>query len=318
MSKTLWAYNDPKSWGKQFVMAAGRLGYNAELFDRYTQVPDNQMCFVRMDQQGRERELSKRVAAKLFEKGCYCIPNAKEAVWYDDKIAQYPALKRWLPDTEIYDHYGLATSNIGNLGYPFISKSRDGSASKAVRLIHNEAQAHAEAKQAFSVQGFPSVYDRVQRGYVYWQRFIPGNETDMRIVKCGSNYFGLERKNRDDLPFASGSGKSRPIASIYDNPKAIAAFDLAHYISEELGTSWMAYDFVFDGVHPKLLELSSSWTPYSYRHCPVFKRDMTLGSPHWHRAEKDRYYGAPPYTGAYMFEMAVEHLVRIGNVATHD
>jgi len=285
----LYAHDDPSGWGKQFVMAAGKLGHEAKLFSRASEVPDGARAFVRLDQKRDQRLMSKELVAALSDAGVITLPTRQEAYWYDDKAAQIEALHAWLPDTYFELDKQRALELARSLAFPIISKSIDGSSSKAVRLLNDAIEAAEEIGAVFGA-GIPSVYDRVQRGYIYWQRFLPDNPCDYRVCICGGYVFGLVRNNRPDKPFASGSGDNYPLTMA--NERECEAVALAIEIAGALKTRWMAFDIVFDGDTPQVLEISSSWTPQSYARCPAFPQS-----------------GGEVRTGAHMFEMAVEALL---------
>jgi glutathione synthase/RimK-type ligase-like ATP-grasp enzyme len=309
----LYAHNDVKLWGAQFKMAAGRAGIPCELFQHADEVPEGARAFVRLDQQAEQRELSKRILETLHQRdrGIMTLPRRVEGIWYDDKVAQFNVLAKWLPDTHIIGDPGFARATLerGQLRFPFISKAAEGSASKAVRLIKNKDQAEIEIQRIFYGEGMPSVYDRRQKGYVYWQQFMQGNVCDYRIVVMGNYIMGLVRWNRNDRPFASGSGKHEAVTD-FENEDARRAAALCLKISRVLNTKWMAYDVVFDPdtKEPKVLEMSSSWTPHSYSMCPLFVSypdQWGLDEPHIRPASN---YVDTFSRGGAMFDIAVQVL----------
>lgn len=302
----LYAFDDPKFWGKQFKMAAARLGRDCTLFRDPREVPPRSRAFVRLDQEADQRQQSKGMVSALHARSVTTLPTAAEALWYDDKVLQYPMLRDWLPPTAIVRKAEDAPTILRGVDFPFISKAADSSASKAVRLVNNPHEAQIEIIRAFG-DGIPSAYGRIQQGYLYWQKFMPNNSCDYRIVVMHNKVMGLIRFNRKDpaRPFASGSGDHAPIMDFTDDLsyKAARICLIASYI---LKTNWMAYDVVFGPAgEPFILEMSSSWTPYSYTHCPLFT-----------------YVDADPFTndfifsktydnGGHMFECAVEALLEL-------
>lgn len=287
--QVVYAHNDPKQWGARFKEAASELGVDCILFDKADEVPEGAKAFVRLDQTAEQRGLSKSLVADLFQRGVKTLPNLQEAIWYDSKIEQVQTFGKYLPDTFLTFDRHKAYKAAANTQYPFISKSTDGSASKGVRLIKSWDDADKEILSVFDDPdgldlGF---YGRKQKGYVYWQKFVENNPHDYRIVICNNYIFGLVRWNRKDKPFASGSGKHEPIIEI--TGRAEKAMDFCIKIALELELKWMAFDVVFDGDEPKLLEVSSSWTPSGYVDCPVW----------------DFGYFPQEMTGKDMFKMAV-------------
>jgi len=152
-----------------------------------------------------------------------------------------------------------------------VSKSIDGSASSGVRLLHDANEARLELRQAFSSAGIPTVYDRRQRGYVYWQDFVPGQTCDYRVCVVGAYVYGLVREVRPGDFRASGSGVFKPLDLTDERQRAAAALGVE--IANALRTEWMAFDIVFaaDG-RPLVLEMSSAWTMKAYANSPCFTR----------------------------------------------
>jgi glutathione synthase/RimK-type ligase-like ATP-grasp enzyme len=291
----LWAYNDPKGWGKAFQIEAKSAGHRGWLFDRADAVVDGEVAFVRLDQQGAQRDISRNIGLRLGERGITTLPTMQETRWYDDKLAQYEALNRWLPETWISATREDAEERLEYInalidGFPFISKAAEGSGSYNVRLIKNIDEAWAEIVTAFA-SGIPLKYGRIQQGYVYWQRLVAENPVDYRVVIVGEHSYGLVRKNKPGTVFASGSGINYPIT--LKDEREIMAMKLGREIADEIKTQWLAFDFVFDGGQPKVLELSSAWTMASYKTCQCFDRNLKPTA----------------YKGADSFKLAVDIMV---------
>ena len=196
------------------------------------------------------------------------IPSYRDSLLYDDKRLQAKVLAPWMPKTHVITDEAFRP----DMAYPFVSKSARGSASKNVRLVATPAQAEFERAAAFGSSGLRAV-NEVQHGYLIWQEFIPGNDHDVRVCVCGDNLFGLIRGNRDEVPFASGSGRLTVIQGMRD-PSVRAAFLCAIGIASKIGTRWACFDFVFrDGI-PYVLEISFSWTEAAYNLCPCFGLDF--------------------------------------------
>lgn len=266
----LRAYRDPKGWGTEFAKAATERGHFCSLFSTARVTPHG-LAFVRLDQQGRQRETSKRIVADLNRAGVRTLPTAREAIWYDDKGAQMEALGRWMPHTVMFRDRKAATEYAATACYPIVSKSIDGAGSKGVRLLANKGAALAEIRSVFSPRGIPSVYHRRQAGYVYWQEFVAGNPRDYRVCVVGGYFYGLVRENAPGSFKASGSGVFRTLELA--DERELAAARLAVEIADALQTQWMAFDIVFDGDAPLVLEMSSAWTMSAYASARCFTRD---------------------------------------------
>jgi glutathione synthase/RimK-type ligase-like ATP-grasp enzyme len=267
----LRAYRDPKGWGQRFAKAAQEKGRFVSLFTRPRMIPTG-AAFVRLDQQGPQRDISRRVVADLNRQGVRTLPTAREALWYDDKGAQLEALERWMPRTVYFRSEPAARLWLTTSArFPLVSKSIDGSGSKGVRILRSAREARLELARAFTAPGIPSVYDRWQLGYVYWQDFIPDQPCDYRVCVVGPYLYGLVRSVRPGDFRASGSGLFRNITLADERERAACA--LAAEIAAALPTEWMAFDIVFDGDRPVVLEMSSAWTMRAYETAPCFMRN---------------------------------------------
>lgn len=255
-------FRDSMGWYEKVSVAAMRRGH--EIADHQ---PDVAFARLVTFEPWRHRGLGFLRTAR--DKGIPTLPEPANLGWYDDKLAQAELLKRWLPETVIVRAGDPMPAPPG--GYPFISKASTGAASRNVRLVQTEAQARAEYESAILGGGIRILPEGLQQGYLYWQRFIPHNLGDIRVIVMGDESFGLYRGNRDDAPFASGSGRTQIIREIEDECTA-AAFRMAHEISLALGTRWQGYDFVFEGDTCYCLEATCSWTDSGYIGCPTFDR----------------------------------------------
>ena len=83
-----------------------------------------------------------------------------------------------------------------------------------------------------------------EKGYVYFQDFVPGNEYDTRLVVIGDRCFGVRRYCRKGDFRASGSG-----IKVYD-PELIdkKCIQIAFEVANKLNTQSVALDFILDGL----------------------------------------------------------------------
>ena len=258
-----FAYHDDKTkWGRTVAQVAESRGHTIDQRD-----PD--VAFVRLLTFEPERTFGFSAISRFRERQIPVFPGGWE--WYDNKLEQYPLLKEWLPETTIF-WCNPAESAVNEMEFPIVSKAHTGAQSRNVRLLRSIEEAQIEAHRAFSC-GIPLKPNGWQKNYLYWQKFIPGNEGDIRVCVAGAYSFGLLRGNRDDLPFASGSGRLQPILDMQEH-RIRRAFELAHVISNSLGVRWQAYDFVFDPEDRiYCLEASSAWNEKAYNECPLFHRE---------------------------------------------
>jgi len=201
---------------------------------------------------------------------------------------------------------------ISRADFPKVFKLRGGAASANVRLVKNRKQARAICRQAFGkgfkpVSGYfsdfraktrrvkktsdlieklkrlPQSLSRIytanmfmnrEKGYLYFQDFVPGNEYDTRIVVIGDKALGLVRHTRKNDFRASGSGAIEYKRESIDERCVLSAFRL----SEKLQTQSLACDFVFNEDKVQLLEISYAYSPRAYDKCVGFwDREMN-----WH------------------------------------
>jgi len=310
----LWAYQDPKHWGKMLADACKKKGVTCRLFTSADQVPVGARAFVRVDQQGKQREISKQMVADLAGNGCITLPTAHEAVLYDDKGAQAELLGAWMPQTayikdkqtaiEMAEHIdtvthrahevdGLVSDKRDYWSWPIYSKAIDGAGSKCVRKLNNIDEAMAEIESAWSPTGIPSAYTRRQQGYVLWQECVPNNPCTLRITVIGDYIIGHERKHdHDGLPIA---GENTPMDFSTDEQKSVAL--RAMKIIDEMQTKWMCFDFLRDGSgNILLLECSSAWpTKPWFFNAPAYTKD----------------FQPTQYKGKDMFTIAVDVLLSL-------
>jgi glutathione synthase/RimK-type ligase-like ATP-grasp enzyme len=185
--------------------------------------------------------------------------------------------------------------------FPKVFKLRSGAGSQNVRLVNTQSAAMSIIAQAFNGGFKPydavgSLKERVRKyklgkvgvkeivkglvrlvvapryanvkgkesGYVYFQEFIPENDSDIRVIVIGDKAFGIKRMVRKNDFRASGSGWI-----IYDrNQVDLRCVSLAFEITSKLQAQCLAYDFVFDHTKkPLLIEISYGFAPAGYEAC---------------------------------------------------
>ena len=258
----LYAFPDPRGCGAAVLAAAQRRGHSTTGFYVHADA-----AYVRTVNYGHGREECLQALRTFGHADLLCLPGAGAAAWYDDKLAQFDLLKPWLPPTIIAETPEAALTP---WPFPFVSKSAHGSGSANVRLVNTPDDARGEIRAAFG-PGIPAK-GSIQKGYLYWQALIPGNTRDIRVIVAGRRLYGLVRQCRDDVPFASGSGRTAPVLDL-DDAQVLSAFMLADEIARAIDAPWSCYDFVFGGDRAYCLEVSTSWSEASYTDCPVFGRE---------------------------------------------
>jgi hypothetical protein len=102
------------------------------------------------------------------------------------------------------------------------------------------------------------------KGYVYFQDFIPENSYDIRVIVIGDRAFAIKRMCRENDFRASGSG-----SLIYDkNQIDERCIDIAFEVNENIKSQSVAYDFIFDKNNtPLIIEISYGFVPAGYYPC---------------------------------------------------
>ena len=215
--------------------------------------------------------------------GKLVVPNFKTVWHFENKLAQsylLEAQKTPTPDSVGTFDYHDAARRLEEEVYPLVFKMPHGAASTNVRLVRTAQEARRLARRTFCnqlwneyKQGMKSrtmaaigalssrwLYDELQRrltgrepfGILYWQRFVPDNEADLRITVIGDKFaFGFWRRNRPGDFRASGSGRIDYKTAIPE-----VAVRLCVDISRRLGFDSMAYDILFHDGCPLVVEMS--------------------------------------------------------------
>ncbi len=113
-----------------------------------------------------------------------------------------------------------------------------------------------------------------EKGYVYFQEFMPNNDFDTRIIVVGEIAFGIRRFNKENDFRASGSGKLDFDISKIDLETVKISFD----VTKKIGGQCLAFDFVYDAnKHPKIVEVCFGFSMKAYDSCPGYwKKDMSF------------------------------------------
>jgi glutathione synthase/RimK-type ligase-like ATP-grasp enzyme len=122
---------------------------------------------------------------------------------------------------------------------------------------------------------FSKMYSR-EKGYIYFQEFIPNNNFDTRVVVVGKKAAAERRFIRENDFRASGSGKFS-----YENINS-KAIEIAFEVAEKLKLQSVAFDFVEDSErNPLIIEMSYGFGVEGISKVPGFW-DSSL---QWHREE---------------------------------
>ncbi len=117
-----------------------------------------------------------------------------------------------------------------------------------------------------------------EKGYFYYQEFIPENSFDVRVIIIGNKAFAIKRLNRENDFRASGSGKIIYDHSQIDN----SCIKISFNVSKRLEFDCIAFDYVFDqNSNPLIVEMCFGFTARAYDSCPGYW-DTNLG---WHKSK---------------------------------
>lgn len=106
--------------------------------------------------------------------------------------------------------------------------------------------------------------ENIEKGYVYYQEFMPNNDFDTRIIVIGDKAFGIRRFNKENDFRASGSGKID-----YDSSKIDISFVKEAFLAtKKMKAQCLAFDFVYDSQkQPKIIEICYAFSMKAYDNC---------------------------------------------------
>ena len=106
-----------------------------------------------------------------------------------------------------------------------------------------------------------------EKGYIYFQEFMPANKHDTRITVVGDKAFSFTRDVREGDFRASGSGIIDYAPERIDK----AFLRIAFSISRRLGLQSCAMDFIYDPHgNPVLVEISYGFSHAAINNCPGY------------------------------------------------
>lgn len=232
------------------------------------------------------------------------FPNFKTTWHFDDKVGQKYLLESIdAPMVPSYVFYTKeeAANWVKNTNFPKVFKLRGGSGSSNVKLVRSKKEAFKLIRKAFDggfnqfdsinhlrfrymnyksgKEGFDAVLKGIgrlfignkysslapkEKGYVYFQDFIPNNTFDIRVIVVGDKAFAIKRMVRENDFRASGGG------NILYNKKEIneRCIQIAFSVNEKLKCQSIAYDFIFDhNNNPLIVEISYGYDVNAYDNC---------------------------------------------------
>jgi hypothetical protein len=127
---------------------------------------------------------------------------------------------------------------------------------------------------------------QIHRNYIIFQKFLPENAFDTRVVIIGNRAFAFRRYNRPGDFRASGSNLNE-----FDQTQIDLNFiQIAFQVSKDLGFVSMAYDFIYDSdMRPAIIEISyvfGSTLGSKISDCPGYWDDKL----NWHQKRMEASY----------------------------
>lgn len=252
----------------------------------------------------RDQIFAKNLIKAVEEKGISVFPNYNSVWHFDDKVAQkylLESINAPLVKTYVFFSKKDAKRWAKNTNYPVVFKLRKGSGSKNVLLVKSYSHAlrlinkmfgngilplnmTSMLKERFRKYklgkepfiglikgvvrlgiGTPYLNMSVgEKGYAYFQEYLPYNSFDQRIIVIGQKAFFIKRMVRENDFRASGSGHI-----VYDKSQVdLKCIEIAFKISDKLGFNCMAYDFIYDNEkNPMVVEISFGFNQLGYIDC---------------------------------------------------
>ena len=272
----------------------------------------------------RDFLFAKQLLASVRASGKLVFPSLEMTWHFDDKVAQkylLEAINAPLVESYVFYDEKDALEWLEKTKIPVVFKLRGGAGSQNVKLLKTKRIAKQHIQKAFrrgfsqydgwgilkdrfqkftkgkdSARGvfnalvrlfYPIQYAKVRgrdRGYVYFQKFIPNNDTDTRVVIVGNRAFAIKRKVRENDFRASGGG-----FIIYDiNKIDIRTIKIAFKVAKKLHFDSVAFDFVFNEENnPLIVEISYGFAMEAYDACPGYWdnhlkwHEGTFNPQHW-------------------------------------
>ncbi|WP_323027651.1 hypothetical protein [Gelidibacter japonicus] len=266
--------------------------------------------------------MAKPLLFSLEQSGFKVFPDFNSGWHFDDKIGQkylLEALQVDIVKTWVFYDAKSALQWINSTSFPKVFKLRGGAGSQNVELVRSKPKAQQLVKKSFG-KGFSAynswgsfkerfrkwrlghadfkdvikglirlvkvpTYVKVmgrESNYLYFQEFVPNNDSDTRIIVIDGKAFGIKRMNRENDFRASGSGLILYDKASIDEVFVKAAFD----IDKKLKAQCVAYDFVYgENKNPLLIEISFGFANAGYDACVGYWDEQL----NWHEGSFNPY-----------------------------
>jgi len=244
MPSSIFILDAKGRWKSAIEEAAGRAGYSV------TSEPENCLGFIRTSPNpGTLQENQKFYHDHKID----WIQDAAQVDVYEDKVEQTRRWAHWMPKTWLCESQDAAYRALDQVEYPFVSKAKEGSSSRNVKLIHSREEATRLVNLAFST-GFP-IYGGTQKSYVLFQEFISHSITYRVNALCKGRAVFYRYCYPGD--WMAQTGNVEPAFEMSEEVESLLEY--SDKVFENIGTKWCALDILKDGEKWKLLETSLAW-----------------------------------------------------------
>lgn len=258
---------------------------------------------------------AKQLLFSLQMAGKRVFPDFTTGWHFDDKVGEMyllQAVKAPLVPSYVFYDKSEALCWINNTTFPKVFKLRGGAGASNVMLVRTKGEAKRLIKKAFcsgfsQYNSWSNLKERwrkyrlgktdfkdvikgvirffyktefakmhgVEKGYAYFQDFVPNNKFDIRVCVVGDKAFAVKRVVRKNDFRASGSGNLIYTRSEIDERCVKIAFD----VNKKIKGQSMGFDFVFDEKNnPKIVEIGYGYLAYAYDMCEGYWTDDMI----WH------------------------------------
>jgi hypothetical protein len=227
----------------------------------------------------------------------------------------FSALDLKTPDTHVFFSRENALTWIDTVQMPIVFKLKSGAGSINVALLRTKTEAIRHVNRMFG-RGYPATESALrdistklrshkakkdwlatmlrlpntlrnwwnlrqnldwERGYIYFQEFVSGNDCDTRVTVIGNRAFAFRRLTRPGDVRASGSG-----AIVYD-PLSINldCVRMAFFAAKRLGSTCVAFDFILKEKEqtPLIVEISYGFNAEAVYGCSGYWSPEMIWNP---------------------------------------
>jgi hypothetical protein len=267
---------------------------------------------------------AKQLLYSLETAGKKVFPDYKTMWHFDDKVGQkylLEAVKAPMVPSYVFYSKTDALKWAEGTSFPKVFKLSKGAGSQNVRLVRTKSHAIKLINQAFGKGfsqyealsnlkerwrkyklgktnikdvgkgvirlGYTTDFDKTagkEKGYIYFQDFIPNNDHDIRVIVIDGKAFAIKRMVRENDFRASGSGNILFDKNLFNIDTVKASFDL----NDKLNSQCLVIDYVYDNnKNPLIVEISYGFTKEPYYNCPgywdknLIWHEGPFNSQHW-------------------------------------